>query len=156
MKILILAVGSRMPGWVEAGVDDYRERLPRDFQLAIQEIPLAHRAKGYNPKLCADKEASVLLAHVRQQDHVVAMEVAGKQFDTAGLAARLDRLRQQADRLVLVLGGPDGLGGPLRERADEAWSLSPLTLPHGLARIVLAEQLYRAWSLLNNHPYHRD
>ncbi|MEX2131999.1 MAG: 23S rRNA (pseudouridine(1915)-N(3))-methyltransferase RlmH [Pseudohongiellaceae bacterium] len=156
MKINLVAVGERMPAWVEAGVQEYRKRLPGDFSLQVRPVPLARRGKNYNVDLCIKKEASSLLSQIGQDDYVVALEISGKSLDTKALANRIDRLRQEGRDLSLLVGGPDGLGKECIQRSNDLWSLSALTLPHGLVRIVVAEQLYRAWSLLQGHPYHRD
>lgn len=156
MKFRLLAVGTRMPGWVESGVLEYSKRLPAEFALQLQELPLSRRGKNSSPEYLKNKEAEAILAKLRPADHVVVLDVLGKRFDTGSFARRLDTLRSNGRDVVIVVGGPDGLGDPVLQRAEERWSLSDLTLPHPLVRIVLAEQFYRAWSLLSNHPYHRD
>ena len=145
-----------MPGWVEQGVQEYNKRLPADFSLRLQEIPLARRGKSISVDQAVRKEAETMLGHVQAGEYVVALDVKGRQFSTADFARRLELLRNQSRDVALLVGGPDGLGDQCLERADERWSLSCLTLPHPLVRIVLAEQFYRAWSLLQNHPYHRE
>ena len=156
MKFRLLAVGTRMPGWVEQGVQEYKKRLPADFCLHLQEIPLARRGKNASLDQAVRKEADALLHQLQVSDYVVALDVKGRQFSTGEFAKRLEYLRGQGRNVSLLVGGPDGLGEQCLERADERWSLSNLTLPHPLVRIVLAEQFYRAWSLLQNHPYHRE
>lgn len=156
MKFRLLAVGTRMPGWVDAGVQEYSRRLPADFALQLQELPLSRRGRNSSPEHLKNKEAEAILAKLRPADHVVALDVQGRRFDTGTFASRLDTLRSNGRDVVIVVGGPDGLGDQVLQRAEERWSLSDLTLPHPLVRIVLAEQFYRAWSLLSNHPYHRD
>jgi 23S rRNA (pseudouridine1915-N3)-methyltransferase len=155
MKITLLSVGGRMPGWVDAGVAEYSKRLPAEFSLQLSDVPLGRRGKGLDVEQAVRKEAEALLARVRPQDHVVALEVSGLRVSTEALAQRLDAIRRDGRNLVLLVGGPDGLGEACLQRADEKWSLSALTLPHPLVRIVVAEQIYRAWTLLNGHPYHR-
>ncbi len=144
-----------MPGWVDAGVAEYSKRLPAEFSLQLSDVPLGRRGKGLDVEQAVRKEAEALLARVRPQDHVVALEVSGLRVSTEALAQRLDAIRRDGRNLVLLVGGPDGLGEACLQRADEKWSLSALTLPHPLVRIVVAEQIYRAWTLLNGHPYHR-
>ena len=156
MRFKLLAVGTRMPDWVEQGFQEYNKRLPTDFALHLQEIPLARRSKNSNPNQLLRKEAEAMLGSVQTSDFAVALDVNGRQFSTGELAKRLQFLRVQGRDVTLLVGGPDGLDGQCLERADERWSLSLLTLPHPLVRIVLAEQFYRAWSLLQNHPYHRE
>lgn len=155
MKINLLSVGNRMPAWVEAGISEYSKRLPAEFAFGVTEVPLAKRGKGQDVEQAIRKESDALLARVRAQEHVVALEVGGKALSTEALAARLDAIRLDGRNLVLLVGGPDGLDDACLQRADEQWSLSALTLPHPLVRILVAEQIYRAWSILTAHPYHR-
>lgn len=145
-----------MPLWVEQGVLEYSKRLPREFNLIVTEIPLAKRSKSQSVEQCKDKEANSILSRVKKEDYLVALEVTGKRHDTLSLAERIDWLRTQSRNLTLILGGPDGLSKKCLDQADAQWSLSDLTLPHTLVRILVAEQLYRVWSVLNQHPYHRD
>ncbi len=155
MKITLLAAGTRMPPWVEAGTQEYLRRLPRDFELNIIEIPLSQRTKATDLKRAVAREGEAMLAAVPRGDLVVALDVKGRRFCTEDLAQRLGELRDQARQLTLLVGGPDGLSAECLAAAGERWSLSDLTLPHPLVRIVLAEQIYRAWSILAGHPYHR-
>ena len=155
MKINLVCVGTKMPAWVEAGFAEYSKRLPADFALAVTEIPLGKRGKSGDTKQAIKKETDAVLAKLKDADHVVALEVTGKRLSTEALAQRVESIRMNGKNIALLVGGPDGLGQACRDRADEQWSLSALTLPHPLVRIVLAEQIYRAWSILNAHPYHR-
>lgn len=155
MKINLISVGTRMPGWVEAGIDEYRKRLPAEFELQLTEVPLGRRGKGADVAQAIAKESEALLARVKTSDHVIALEVDGKVLSTEAMATRMDAIRVDGRNVVLLVGGPDGLGEECRRRANEKWSLSALTLPHPLVRIVVAEQVYRIWSILNAHPYHR-
>lgn len=145
-----------MPSWVEGGVTEYTKRLPADFALSLMEVPLAKRGKSIAIEQAIKKESDALLNRVRPQDYVVAMEVEGRSLSTELLAARIEAIRMEGRNIALLVGGPDGLGASCLARADEKWSLSALTLPHPLVRILIAEQLYRAWSILNAHPYHRS
>ncbi len=156
MRFTLLAVGTRMPEWVEAGVLEYTRRLPADFTLQLQEVPLARRGKNTSVTQAMAREADAILGRTQNADHMVALDVRGRRFESLDFARRLDELRHAGRNVVIVAGGPDGLDETVLKRADECWSLSDLTLPHPLVRIVLAEQFYRAWSLLNNHPYHRE
>lgn len=151
MRIRLLAVGTRMPSWVREGVHEYSKRLPRETSLELVEIPLGERSKG-----AVGQEARRLLAAVGERDRVIALHEAGDEWSTRELAAQMERWRGDGRDVALLVGGPDGLDQRCIERADETWSLSRLTLPHYLVRVVVAEQLYRAWSLLRGHPYHRD
>lgn len=144
-----------MPGWVAAGFAEYAGRLPRESALSLIEIPLARRTKTLAPDTAVAAEGERMLAKIRRDDFVVALDVGGKAVSTEALARRFgDWLQDGRDRAFLI-GGPDGLASDCLARADWRWSLSPLTLPHGLVRVVVAEALYRAWSLLQGHPYHR-
>ena len=155
MKISLISVGTRMPTWVEEGVAEYSKRLPADFSLTLIEVPLAKRGKGLDVEQAIRKESHALLARVKPTDYVVALEVEGRALSTEAMARRVDAIRMKGRNVALLVGGPDGLGEACVTRADEQWSLSALTLPHPLVRIVIAEQVYRVWSVLNAHPYHR-
>ncbi len=155
MKIHLISVGTKMPDWVEAGVAEYRKRLPRDFELLITEIPLAPRGKGADISKAKVKEGEACLRAVGKGDFLVALDVQGKVLGTEQLAEQFRVLRDGARNVSLLVGGPDGLSVECLAAADSRWSLSPLTFPHPIVRIILAEQVYRAWSILANHPYHR-
>lgn len=155
MKIRLLAVGSRMPAWVEAGVEEYRKRLPREMPFEIVEIAAGARGKNADVARAIQAEGDRMLEKLRDQEHIVALEVEGAFWSTEQLAERLGIWRQEGQDIALVVGGPEGLDPRVVARARQSWSLSALTLPHPLVRVVLAEQFYRAWSLLSGHPYHR-
>ncbi|MFO7909841.1 MAG: 23S rRNA (pseudouridine(1915)-N(3))-methyltransferase RlmH [Halomonas sp.] len=155
MKLRMLAVGSKMPAWVDEGVETYRKRLPRDFSLVIEEIALGQRGKNTDVSKARLQEAERINARLKGDEYLVALEVKGNAWSTPQLASEADQWRMLGKDVVLLVGGPDGLDPALSARADVTWSLSPLTLPHPLVRIMLAEQLYRAWTLLVGHPYHR-
>lgn len=155
MKLSLISVGTRMPEWVEAGVAEYSKRLPRDFELRVVEIPLSQRSKTTNMTQAIAREGEASLRAIGQGDYVIALDVKGKQLDTGQWAQKLGRLRDEGRNISLLVGGPDGLAPECLARADALWSLSALTFPHPVVRVIVAEQLYRAWSLLNNHPYHR-
>nr|WP_298248871.1 23S rRNA (pseudouridine(1915)-N(3))-methyltransferase RlmH [uncultured Halomonas sp.] len=155
MKVRLLAVGTRMPAWVTAGVEEYRKRLPRDFALEIEEIAPGQRGKNADLARAMASEAERIRARLRGDEHVVALEVGGKAWSTERLAEQAENWRLAGRDVVLLVGGPEGLAPELSAAADQRWSLSPLTLPHPLVRILLAEQLYRAWTLMVGHPYHR-
>jgi 23S rRNA (pseudouridine1915-N3)-methyltransferase len=155
MKCRLIAAGTRLPDWVNTGFREYQKRLRTPLVLELTEIAVATRRAGENPERAIAREGADMLAALKGDDYVVALEVAAESMSTERLSAWL-ALRMRAGRpLALLIGGPDGLAQPCRERADQSWSLSPLTLPHGLVRVVVAEQLYRAMSLLAGHPYHR-
>ncbi len=155
MQIHLLTVGTRLDNWVNEGVAEYRKRLPRECQLNLVELPLGKRSRGSDPTRAIREEGDRMLGRIPEQAEVIALEERGRAWDSRTLAERLGGWLQSGRDVALLVGGPDGLDPRCRERATSQWSLSPLTLPHGLVRIVVAEQLYRAWSLLNNHPYHR-
>ncbi|MAM87274.1 23S rRNA (pseudouridine(1915)-N(3))-methyltransferase RlmH [Allohahella sp. A8] len=157
MLIQILAVGSKMPGWVETGFNEYSRRLTRDVRLELVELPLAPR-QGSNsmpPAKLNDWEGEKLLAKLDPKATFVALDVKGTQFTTEAFAERLSHWQHTGKPLALAIGGPDGLSKAVLDRAAEKFSLSRLTLPHPLVRIMLAEQIYRAWSYNQGHPYHR-
>ena len=155
LRIVLLAVANRQPDWVERGYREYARRLRGRFRLELTELPLGRRSARGAERARAD-EGGRMLAAVPKSAHVVALEQQGRPWNTRELAAALERWATVGAPLYLLVGGPDGLASACRERATEHWSLSPLTLPHGLVRIVVAEALYRASSLLEGHPYHRE
>ncbi|WP_254277262.1 23S rRNA (pseudouridine(1915)-N(3))-methyltransferase RlmH [Halomonas sp. 3H] len=155
MRVRLLAVGTRMPSWVTQGVEEYRKRLPRDFALEVEEIAPGQRGKNADIPRAMALEAERIRARLRGDEQVVALEVGGKAWSTEQLAEQAEAWRLEGRDVALLVGGPDGLEPGLSAAADLRWSLSPLTLPHPLVRILLAEQLYRAWTLMVGHPYHR-
>jgi 23S rRNA (pseudouridine1915-N3)-methyltransferase len=155
VKCRLLAAGTRLPDWVNQGFREYQKRLRTPLALELIEIPVATRRAGENPQRAILREGESMLAALGRDDHVVALEVSGQSMTTAQVSAWLDQRLRDARPMALLIGGPDGLADACRARANESWSLSPLTLPHALVRVVLAEQLYRAMSLLAGHPYHR-
>lgn len=155
MKIKILAVGTKMPGWVQEGVKEYTKRLPRDFSLEIKEISPGNRSKSSSPARAIAQESELLLNALDPKDFVIALEVKGAPWSTEKLAKKLADWQMEGLHVVILIGGPDGLSAECRQRANQQWSLSALTLPHPVVRVVLAEQIYRAWTINQNHPYHR-
>lgn len=155
MRIFLIAVGERMPAWVQAGFDDYARRLPREMPLRLVELAPGYRVSNADPARAVADEGERMLRALPKGAHVIALDERGHEYDTRQWAGRLAALSAEGRDLALLVGGPDGLAAACRQRADETWSLSRLTLPHPLVRIVVAEQLYRAQSLLQNHPYHR-
>jgi 23S rRNA (pseudouridine1915-N3)-methyltransferase len=156
MKCRLIAAGTRLPDWVNAGFLEYQKRLRAPLVLELEEVAVAARRAGENPRRAIAREGVDMLAALGPKDHVVALEVAAPQRSTEAVSAWLAERLRAAKPLVLLIGGPDGLAPECIERADESWSLSQLTLPHALVRIVVAEQLYRGMSLLAGHPYHRS
>jgi len=174
VHIRLHAVGRNMPKWVNEACDQYRVRLPREFKFAINEysqVRAQSRTPSRNQRDCSDSgqkvtkgdasasvdsEGEKLLGALGKGDYVVALDVRGKSLTTASLASRLQQWQLDGRDVALLIGGPDGLSQAVLKRADFRWSLSDLTLPHPLVRVVLLEQLYRAHSILVNHPYHRE
>jgi 23S rRNA (pseudouridine1915-N3)-methyltransferase len=155
VRISIIAASSRQPAWVTAGVEEYASRLRGRCTLKLVEIPLGRRKKAEPPARAVETEGKRMLAALPEGGHVVALTESGKPWSTIELAARLRAWTSTGAPLAFLIGGPDGLAAACLERANERWSLSRLTLPHGLARIAVAEALYRAWTVLEGHPYHR-
>lgn len=155
MRIRLVSVASRMPRWVEDGYQEYAKRLPADLSLDLVEIPLATRGKNADIARLMRREGEQMLAAVQPGDRIVTLEVTGRPWSTEQLADELERWRLEARNVNLMVGGPEGLAEQVGARSDQRWSLSPLTLPHPLVRILLAEQIYRAWTILNRHPYHK-
>ena len=155
MKLRLLAVGHKMPAWVEQGYAEYAKRLPADCALELVEISPGHRAKNTSKEKAMQQEADALRKAIRPQDHVVALDVKGHSWSTEQLAEQLHGWRMQGGDVALLIGGPDGMTPDILALARQRWSLSALTLPHPLVRVLLAEQLYRAWSILQGHPYHK-
>ncbi len=156
LRLSLLTASNRQPDWVDDGAADYAKRLRGRCALEIKTLPLARRTASTPIERAIADEGERLLAAVPPGAHVVALDERGKPWSTKDLAARLDGWMRVGAPVFLLIGGPDGLSPACTKRANERWSLSPLTLPHGLAKIVAAEALYRAWSLLEHHPYHRQ
>ena len=153
MKVVLHAVGRRMPDWVERGATEYAKRLPAHWKFALREHA---QARGDDGATRMRREGAVLLDAIGARAHVVALDERGRTHDTGAVAARLAAWSALGKPVELVIGGPDGLDDAVRQRADETWSLSPLTFPHPLVRVLVLEQLYRADSLAAGHPYHRS
>jgi 23S rRNA (pseudouridine1915-N3)-methyltransferase len=156
MRVRVIAVGTRMPAWVRTACQDYLARLGVRLNISVVEIEPGLRRAGGTPDKAIATEAKRLLAALRPGEHVVALDERGTQFSTRELAAWLGARKQSGEDVSLLIGGPDGFAPEVLARSQTRWSLSKLTLPHALVRVVLAEQLYRAQSILDNHPYHRD
>jgi 23S rRNA (pseudouridine1915-N3)-methyltransferase len=155
LRLTLLSASNRQPAWVDEGAEDYAQRLRGRCTLEIKTLPLARRTATMPVERAIKDEGERLLAAVPAGAHLVALLEKGKAWSTEELAAKLDGWMQRGAPVFLLIGGPDGLSADCVARANERWSLSNLTLPHGLVRVIVAEALYRAWSLLENHPYHR-
>ena len=156
MRLSILAVGTRMQPWVYDGFDNYAKRLPKQFQLRLEEIPAGQRTARADSAAAKDHEAEQLLRRSAKVPLRIALDERGEHWTTQDLARELQAWMATGANVAFLIGGPDGLSESCRQSADRVWSLSRLTLPHGLVRVVLAEQLYRAWTILQGHPYHRS
>ena len=150
MRIKLVAVGSKMPRWVEDGWQEYAKRLPSELPLELHEIPLNTRGKNADVARLIRQEGEAMLGKVQPGERIVTLEVHGKPWST-----ELERWRLDARNVNLMVGGPEGLAPEVCARSEQRWSLSPLTLPHPLVRILIGEQIYRAWTLLSGHPYHK-
>lgn len=156
MQINLIAIGNKMPNWVETGFKEYQKRLPTDYQLNLIEIPAIHRPKNADTKRIQKNEGEKLLIKVPTSNKIIALDEHGKQFTTTALAQKLKAYHDDNRSISLLIGGAEGLSPECLQQAEEKWSLSSLTFPHPLVRIIIAEQLYRAWSVIAGHPYHRE
>lgn len=155
MKAHLIAVGEKPPSWVTEGFEDFKKRLSHSLPLQLYEVTPGIRGKGRDAQRATFEEGQRVLECIPKGAWVVALDGRGKTWSSEQLAQRMEHWRGQGRDLVFLIGGPEGHAAEVRTRADESWSLGPLTLPHMLVRVVVAEQLYRAISLLANHPYHR-
>ena len=156
MHIRLLAVGDRQPSWVDEAFAVYTGRLPREWKFRLDLVPTARRSKSDRSGQAREAEGEGILAGLDRSEFVVLLDERGRQLDSKGLAGKLAGWQADGRDVCFVIGGPDGVSAACRTRADFTWSLSSLTLPHGLARVLLAEQLYRAHALQTGHPYHRE
>jgi len=155
MRIHLIAVGQRMPGWVNTAYQDFARRLPGEYRLNLVELAAGKRGKNADIARAIADEGKRMLEALPKDCLVIALDEHGREWSTKDLTTQLADWSQGGRDVALLIGGADGLAAGVRQRADITWSLSNLTLPHALVRVVLAEQLYRAWSLMTNHPYHR-
>ncbi|VAW88773.1 23S rRNA (pseudouridine(1915)-N(3))-methyltransferase [hydrothermal vent metagenome] len=156
MRLTVVALGERMPGWVAQGVAEYAKRFPRECALEIVSVPAAKRNKSGDTAKAIQDEGKRMLAALPQRGLNIALDERGRLMSTEQWAALLREWMLDGVNPVFLIGGADGLAPECKERADQTWSLSKLTLPHPLVRVLLVEQLYRAWTIVNNHPYHRS
>ena len=156
MRSHLVAVGKRMPAWVSAGYNEYNKRLPRELRLNLVEIAPVVRAKSTTTQKIVTEEARRMRAALPHNALVIVLDEHGMHFDSKTLARKIEIWTQQGQNLAFIIGGADGLDAGLKQTADMLWSLSPMTLPHALVRIIVVEQVYRAWTILQNHPYHRE
>lgn len=157
MNLRLIAAGTRMPDWVQQGYNDYAKRFTHDYKLELAEIPLGQRSGGDSVR-ATEKEGERMMTSIAAmgaQPYVVALQVKGKSLTTEQLAQFLEQRARDGRHLAFCIGGPDGIAPVVDARADLRWSLSSLTLPHALVRVIVAEALYRAVSVIKQHPYHR-
>jgi 23S rRNA (pseudouridine1915-N3)-methyltransferase len=156
VRVHLIAIGQRMPGWVTEGFEAYRKRLGRELPFVLRELPSVARSKGQDGARAVDEEGDRLLGAVPAGAEIVLLDERGVAWSTRALAEQVAAWRQGGRDVALLVGGADGVSAKVRQAAQRVWSLSALTLPHPLVRIVVVEQLYRAVALLGGHPYHRD
>ena len=155
MKIILLAVGTKMPGWVQEGFNDYQKRFPSEMKLVLEEIPPVKRnCKGSEEK-AKELEAKLILEALPKKAYIIALDERGKQYTSLEMGQKVGSWQSLGMDVVLIVGGPNGLTDEIRQKANEMWSLSKLTLPHPLVRVFLAETIYRGYSIYANLPYHR-
>ena len=155
MLIKLIAIGTKMPAWVTQAYQDYADRMPRECRIKLIEIEAMKRTKNADLEKIMAFESEQLLKATEKTDLIIALERQGKAISTLGLSEQISQCQQLGQNLCLLIGGPEGISENALKQAAQLWSLSALTLPHPLVRVIMAEQLYRAMSILQNHPYHR-
>ena len=155
LKITVIAVGNKMPDWVNQGTNDYVKRFNDGIQLKLIEIPLTKRSKSSDLTRIMEKEAALIKEAIPHGSRIIALDLKGQSYSSEDLAVKMTQLQQVNSHFCFLIGGPEGFAAETLALSDNRWSLSKLTLPHPLVRIILLETLYRAWSIINNHPYHK-
>ena len=155
LKFTLIALGNKMPEWVTQASQEFIKRLSDSIQIQLIEIPIHSRGKSSDLIRILEKEQRLIKAAIPPQVYLIALDRLGKQFSSEQLSAKLAQLQHISSHLCCIIGGPEGIAPELLELCNERWSLSSLTMPHTIARIVLLETLYRSWSILQNHPYHK-
>ena len=155
MEIHLLAIGTRMPVWIDEGYEAYSRRLGRDCQLLLKALPSPRKSKSQDSAGIKQQEGELLLAAIPDDAYTIALDEHGKLHDTVTIARKLGDWFEHYRRVAVLIGGADGLSAECLAACKERWSLSRMTFPHALVRVIVAEQIYRAYSVLNNHPYHR-
>ena len=155
MKLIVAAVGQRMPDWIQTAWSEYAQRFPRGFSLELREIPLLRRSRNADIDSLRTRESEALLGTAPSGFRIIALDELGRQWSTAELAGEMERWMREEHGVCFLVGGPDGLSQQCTQQAHQVWSLGRLTLAHPMVRALLAEQLYRAWTITQNHPYHR-
>ncbi len=156
MRIDIIAVGKRMPDWIDKAVNQYQKRLPDHLNFSLTEITPASRTKKNSIENYQRQEEEKIMAAIKPGSQTLVLDEHGKQFGSAELAKIMKQWMDDNQSVSFIIGGADGISDTLKKQSHSLWSLSALTLPHGLVRVLLTEQIYRAWTILNNHPYHRE
>lgn len=156
MRIQLIAVGTKMPDWVKTAFGDYQNRFPKEMPFELIEISAGKRTKNADVDRIIETEGQLMLSHCGKGNRIVTLDIPGKSFTTSQLANELEKWKHDGRDVSLLIGGPEGLSSECKKMAHQSWSLSDLTLPHPLVRVIVAESLYRAWSLSANHPYHRE
>lgn len=155
MRIRLLTISHKLPAWIETGYAEYIKRLPPAYSIELINIPAEKRKLSYSPARMLQQEGKKMLSLIKASHHVVALDMTGEQWSTEILSANLSVWQQAGVTVDLLVGGADGLAPACLERANIKWSLSKLTFPHLLVKLIIAEQIYRAYTILMNHPYHR-
>jgi len=155
LRLHVVAIGQRMPPWVTSGWTEYSKRFPRGFSLNLREVPAIKRGRNADIDSIRQREGEALLAATSAASYLVALDEQGVQWSTQDLSLHMSEWMKSGRDVAFLIGGPDGLSAACREKVEARWSLGKLTLPHPLVRVVLVEQLYRAWAITQNHPYHR-
>ena len=156
MRIHLIAVGKKMPEWINSGYAEFSKRMPAEMQINLIEISPSVRNKSTTTEKNIKEEGERIQSAIPSNSRLIVLDEKGKNFSSIDLSKKMEAWLPMGQDISIVIGGADGIGPPIKKQADETWSLSSLTLPHALVRVVITEQLYRAWSILKGHPYHRE
>lgn len=156
MSMRLISVGKKLPEWVYSSFREYNKRLPNEYRLELLELPHATKNKSASAESVLQKEADAIQKQLPSRAFTILLDERGSQYTSKELASSLEKWQESGKNICFIIGGADGVAANLHHSADITWSLSPLTFPHALVRVILAEQIYRAWSINSNHPYHRD
>lgn len=156
MKLFIVTVGHKMPGWITTGFNEYAKRMPRETKIELMEIKPEPRTTGKNTQQIMEAEAQRILTALPQNCRRIALDEHGAQHTTKQLASQMQDWMGEGQDVAFIIGGADGLHDSVKQSAQQLMALSAFTLPHAFVRVLIAEQLYRAYSLMHNHPYHRE
>lgn len=155
MKIILIAVGTKMPSWVNTAFIDYQKRFPSEMKLELHELQPSKRTGKNSEEKAKEEEAAAILEAIPKKSYIISLDERGRQYTSVELSKKVGDWQSLGSDVVLIIGGPNGLTDEIRQKSNELWSLSKLTLPHPLVRVFLAETVYRAWSIYTNLPYHR-